>query len=89
MVVFFLPASFFSSDLVWAGVGSSTASSETLTPFSLAINLFNSANTDDLALAFKYVAAFSLSPTLEDLKDYQGDVTNITTPLQDKLWDIY
>jgi len=41
------------------------------------------ASTDELALAFKYVAAFSLSPTLEDLKNYQGDVrADVTTPLQ-------
>ena len=46
-------------------------------------SLFDSVNTDDIALAFKYVAAFSLSPTLEDLKNYQGDVrADVTTPLQ-------
>ena len=55
---------------------------ETFLPNSMKSNIkTRGINTDDIALAFKYVAAFSLSPTLEDLKNYQGDVSNVAVPM--------
>ena len=39
------------------------------------------ANSDDLALALKYVSAFTTSPTLENLKGFTGDIRNIDTPV--------